>query len=444
MSSFNDYKLKPYIVDAIKDLGFVSPTKVQSLVIPKALKNKSLVVESATGSGKTHAFMIPAFNNLNEFDPSLQIVIIAPTRELAEQLYLVASHIASFSSTEIRIAKAYGGNDRSSDIKKFNNNNPQILIGTIGRIHDLAVNNNALKIHNAKMVIIDEADMIFDERELIEVDHIMAKFIASPTFLIFSATIAKGLRIFLNKYLQNVETIVLEEKNLTNNNIKHLMLQCKAKDKKEILLELLKIISPFLCLIFVNTKENCDELALYLAEYGYKVAKLHGDMSDRDRKQVIKRIRNLEFKYVIATDIASRGIDIEAVSHVINFDLPKDIEFYIHRTGRTARANATGEAISLYSYDDDAYVKLLRNKGLIVNFVKISDNELVLTKLERKIHQKSIMKEIEEKAHQTTTMPKKVKPGYKKKRKLKIEKKIKDAKKAHIKDIYKTRAKNAK
>lgn len=359
-------------------------------------------------------------------------------------MFLVASQIASHSPDEIKIAKAFGGNDRENDIKRFTNSTPQILIGTIGRIHDLVVDANVLKIHNAKMVVIDEADMIFSEEELIEVDHIMGKFIQTPAFLVFSATMPKGLRSFLSKYLQNIETIVLEEKNLTHKNISHLMLQCKARNKKEVLLELLPIINPYLCIIFVNKKEDCDSLAMYLAENGYKIGKLHGDMGDRERKQMIRRIRELEFKYVVATDIAARGIDIEGVSHVINFDLPNDIEFYIHRTGRTARANNLGVSISLYAYEDDEYVKTLRNKGLIVDFVKIDKGELVKTKLERKVHQKSIMKEIEEKAHQTTKMPKKVKPGYKKKRKLEIEKKIKDAKKAHIKDIYKTRAKKDK
>lgn len=443
MSSFKDYHFKEYINEALKEINFTSPTPVQTKVLPKAIKGQSLMVESATGSGKTHSFMIPIFQNLDVHDKSCQAVIISPTRELAEQLYNVASQIAKHSNPEITIAKVMGGIDRDTELKRYEKLEPQIVIGTIGRIHDLVIESNVLKIHNAKTIVIDEADMIFEEKEIVEVDHIMGKIQDMPQFLIFSATISKGLRAFLNKYLQNIETIVLEEKNLTKANIEHLMLQCKAKQKEHVLLDLLKIINPYLAIIFVNKKDKVETLSIMLAENGYKVGKIHGDMNDRDRKQMLRRIKNLEFKYVVASDIAARGIDIEGVSHVVNFDLPVDTEFYIHRTGRTARFNNTGVAISLYAYDDDAYVTGLREKGLVVKFVKISDGELVQTKLIKR-QSRSFVREIEEKVHQQVRMPKKVKPGYKKKRKAEIDKKIRKAKREYIAEIYKRKAKEKK
>ncbi len=443
MSSFKDYHFKEYINEALKEVNFTSPTLVQTKVLPKAIKGQSLMVESATGSGKTHSFMIPIFQNLDVHDKSCQAVIISPTRELAEQLYNVASQIAKHSNPEITIAKVMGGIDRDTELKRYEKLEPQIVIGTIGRIHDLVIESNVLKIHNAKTIVIDEADMIFEEKEIVEVDHIMGKIQDMPQFLIFSATISKGLRAFLNKYLQNIETIVLEEKNLTKVNIEHLMLQCKAKQKEHVLLDLLKIINPYLAIIFVNKKDKVETLSMMLAENGYKVGKIHGDMNDRDRKQMLRRIKNLEFKYVVASDIAARGIDIEGVSHVVNFDLPIDTEFYIHRTGRTARFNNTGVAISLYAYDDDAYVTGLREKGLVVKFVKISDGELVQTKLVKR-QSRSFVREIEEKVHQQVRMPKKVKPGYKKKRKAEIDKKIRKAKREYIAEIYKRKAKEKK
>ncbi|MBE6131083.1 MAG: DEAD/DEAH box helicase [Erysipelotrichaceae bacterium] len=443
MSSFKDYHFKEYINEALKEVNFTSPTLVQTKVLPKAIKGQSLMVESATGSGKTHSFMIPIFQNLDVHDKSCQAVIISPTRELAEQLYNVASQIAKHSNPEITIAKVMGGIDRDTELKRYEKLEPQIVIGTIGRIHDLVIESNVLKIHNAKTIVIDEADMIFEEKEIVEVDHIMGKIQDMPQFLIFSATISKGLRAFLNKYLQNIETIVLEEKNLTKVNIEHLMLQCKAKQKEHVLLDLLKIINPYLAIIFVNKKDKVETLSMMLAENGYKVGKIHGDMNDRDRKQMLRRIKNLEFKYVVASDIAARGIDIEGVSHVVNFDLPVDTEFYIHRTGRTARFNNTGVAISLYAYDDDAYVTGLREKGLVVKFVKISDGELVQTKLVKR-QSRSFVREIEEKVHQQVRMPKKVKPGYKKKRKAEIDKKIRKAKREYIAEIYKRKAKEKK
>lgn len=439
MSSFKDYHFKQYINEALEKINFKSPTPVQAKVLPRAIKKESLIVESATGSGKTHAFLLPVFQNLKENEKTCQTVIISPTRELAEQLYNVASIIAEACPTKINLVKVIGGTDRDNDLKKFEQNNPQIIIGTIGRIHDLVVEKNILKIHNAYCVVIDEADMIFEEEEIMEVDHIIGKIQNNPQFLIFSATIPKGLRVFLNKYLQNVDSIVLEEKTLTTPNIEHIMLQCKAKQKEVVLLDLLKIINPYLALIFVNTKEKVEELAMFLAQNGYKVGKIHGGLEDRERKQMLRRINDLEFHYVISSDIAARGIDILGVSHVINFDLPKDIEFYIHRTGRTARNNTKGIAISLYAYEDDSYVKELRKRGLIVKFMKISNNSLVETKLEKKPTH-SFKKDIETKIHMEVKMPKKVKPGYKKKRKEEIDRRIRKAKREHIEEIYRKKA----
>lgn len=443
MSKFKDYHFKEYINKALLDKNFTDPTLVQSKVIKRAIKKESLMVESATGSGKTLSFLLPVFQTLNEHDNSCQVVILSPTRELAEQLYEVAMHIASFSTVKITIAKVIGGTDRDNELKKYENNPPMIVIGTIGRIHDLVIEKNALKIHNAKQIIIDEADMIFEEKEIVEVDHIMSKIQNNPQFMIFSATISKALRAFLNKYLQNISTIILEEKTLTTSNIEHMMLQCKAKQKIDVLKDLLKIINPYLAIIFVNKKEDVEVLAEEIAKMNIKVGKLHGGMDERDRKQMLKRIKNLEFHYIVASDIAARGIDIEGVSHVINYDLPINTEFYIHRCGRTARNDKTGQAISLYAYDDDAYVSMLREKGLVVKFVKIQSGELVQTKLVKKVTH-SFVKDIENKVHQEVRMPKKVKPGYKKKRKEEIDKKIRKQKRAHIEEIYKKKAREEK
>lgn len=440
MSYFKDYHLKPYIYEALDEIHFKEPTKVQRMVIPEAIAKTSLMVESATGSGKTHSFLIPILQNLDEDNKSVQAVILSPTRELAMQLYNVCTQLVQFSKKEIVVAKAIGGVDRDTEIKKYEKSQPQIVIGTVGRIVDLAITSNVLKIHLAQTIVIDEADMIFEEKEITEVDKIMGKIQGRPQFLIFSATIPKGLRHFLTKYLEKIKIITIKEEELTTKNIEHFMLQCKAKQKEVVLIDLLKIINPFLALIFVNNKEKVDELAMMLAQAGYRIGKLHGAMDDRIRKQTIKRIENLEYQYVVASDIAARGIDIQGVSHVINFDLPNDIEFYIHRTGRTARYKQTGYAYSLYAYQDDDYIKMLQSRGLKPKFVKIQKDELVPAKFTLK-KEPGFAKKIEEEVHSKIKMPKKVKPGYKKKRLEKINKEIKKAKKEHISEIYRNRAK---
>lgn len=440
MSQFTDYHFKRYLNTALSKINFFNPTDVQRKVIPLARSGESLMVESATGSGKTHSFLLPILDKLNEDENYTQAVIISPTRELAMQLYNVCMDLVKYSEKPINVARVIGGENRETEIKRYEKNQPHIVIGTIGRLVDLVINTNVLKIHLANTIVIDEADMIFEEKELLEVDKIMGKIQGKPQFLIFSATIPKGLRHFLNKYLENVKTISIKEENLTTKNISHYMLQCKAKNKQNVLLELLGIINPFLAIIFVNNKETVESLSLVLAENGYRVGKLHGAMEDRARKQMIKRIDALEFQYVVASDIAARGIDIQGVSHVINFDLPNDIEFYIHRTGRTARHKNTGCAYSLYAYQDDSYIKNLQIKGLKPIFVKIIDNEIKETKFYIK-KEPGFAKTIEAEVHSKVKMPKKVKPGYKKKRMEEIKKQIRKAKKEHISEIYRKRAK---
>lgn len=439
MFEFKKFHLKEYINEGLKHIGFSAPTKIQDLVIPKALNNESLVVESATGSGKTHSFLIPVLQQLDESINEVQSIIISPTRELATQLYDVLIELL-VGNSNIRVARVVGGSDRETEVKKYEKNQPHIIVGTIGRISDLVNNQNVLKVFTAKTIVVDEADMIFDQKELVEVDKLIGKIQGKPQFLIFSATIPKGLRTFLNKYLQNVKTITIKEQNLTHTNINHIMVPCKAKDKYVVLKDLLGTINPYLAIIFANTKDGVDELASKLAQDGYRVGKLHGAMEDRIRKQTIRRIHNLEYQYVVASDIAARGIDIQGVSHVINFDLPNDIEFYIHRTGRTARFDKTGNAYSLYSYDDDEYIKMLQAKGLRTQVLKIVNGEFVDAKILRKEIEKSKNVLIEEEVHKKIPVPKKVKPGYKKKRKELIEKTIKKVKKERIKEIYRQKA----
>ena len=434
---FNDYNLKPFINEGLKSINFISPTKIQELVLPRAFKHDSIIVQSATGSGKTHSFLIPILQNLNLEKEEVQAVIISPTRELASQLYEVLLKLTKFSETPINVARAIGGVDREQEIKRFEKGQPHIVIGTIGRLNDLVVESNVLKVHNAKSVVIDEADMIFEEKELEEVDKIMGVVQGNPQFLVFSATIPQGLKTFLKKYLRGIDVISLEEKTLTHKNITHIMVPCKAKDRKDVLLQLMDYINPYLGIIFCNTKETVDELSLFLAEQGLKIGKLHGDLDDRNRKQILKRIANLEFKYIVASDIAARGIDIEGVSHVINYDLPKEVEFYIHRTGRTARFDKTGEAYSLYAYGDDAYVKKLQAKGLEVTFMKLSNG--TLTKAEAPKRPATKAKTYEDELHQKIRLPKKVKPGYKKKRKEEIKKLVSKAKRQHINELYNKR-----
>ena len=435
---FKDYNFKSYIQDALKRLSFDKPTLVQEKVIPEALKKNSLVVESATGSGKTHAFLLPIFQNLDENNKNVQAVILSPTRELAAQLFNVAKEIVE--GTEVDVRLFIGGQNRETEIKRLSSSQPQVVIGTLGRISDLAIKANVLKIYQANTLVVDEADMVFDEKDLVEVDKVISLIQDEPQFLVFSATMPKSLRIFVNKYLSGVDEIIIEEKSLTKDAIEHVMIPCKARAKEEVLLELLETITPYMAIIFANTKEKVDHLSSFLASNNYKVAKIHGDLDERERKQILKRIHDLKYQYIVASDIAARGIDIEGISDVINFDLQKDTEFYIHRSGRTARYEATGRVFSLYTYDTENYVDELKKKGLNPIFMKIVDHELVQTKLP-KSRNLTVVQEAEAALHQKYKLPKKVKPGYKKKRMEKINKELRKVKRSRVEEIYRRKNK---
>ncbi len=436
---FTDLKFKPFIQESLDELGFVETTPVQELVFKQLKSNTNIIVQSATGSGKTHAFLLPIFDRIDINSKTVQTVIIAPTRELATQLFNVASQIAKFGDIDVRLY--IGGSSRENEIRRLNLSQPQIVIGTIGRIYDLAVQANALKIYSAKDLVIDEADMVFEEKAIVEVDKVLSIIVGNPKFWLFSATLTKGLRQFINKYLSGTDEIIIEEKELTKSSIEHCFIPCKAKQKEDVLLNLIEMINPYLLLIFVNTKEKVIELSKFLANNDIKVATLHGDLDDRTRRQTLKRIQDMQYRYIVASDIASRGIDIQGVSHVINFDLPKDTEFYIHRTGRTARYDQTGIAFALYDYDDEHYVEFLRKKGLNVKFKKIVNGELVPTKLEKAIGTQKL-KEKTDAVHAKHPLPKKVKPGYKKKRMEVIKKEIKKIERERIEEIYRKKSRN--
>ena len=439
---FSDYGFKKYINDGLKELGFFEPTPIQELIIPKAISGESLIGKSATGTGKTHAFLLPILQKLDVNDKNVQALIISPTRELATQLYDEVLKITKFNE-DIEVKLYVGGTNRENEIEWLSKKQPQIVVSTIGKLKDLAVKENILKIYTTKMVVIDEADMVFESSEMEEIDSIFALFEDSVQTLVFSATISKQLSAFLNKYLQKSAMYDLSEKKISKETIEHIFIPAKNKNKFELLYSLLQTFTPYLVLIFANTKEKVLEIAKFLASRGLNVTTLSGDLEARERKQVLKRIKDGKVQYVVASDLAARGMDIVGVSHVINFELPKDIDFYTHRTGRTARYDGTGQSISFYEFSDDTYMHKLEAKGLKCVYMAIKDNTLVPTKERNKIIRKaSAVKKMEEQLHYSTPMPKKVKPGYKKKRKEEIERKLKKFKRQHIEEIY--RKKNKK
>ena len=415
---FNGFDLKEEIVNALNDLHFKSFTPIQQEILPLALNNKSLIGQSKTGSGKTHAFLIPIFNKLDINLKECQAIILSPTRELAMQIYNVCSHMNKFFNDEIDIRIYTGGSDRLKEIKRLENSQPQIVIGTPGRISDLTIKANALKAFTAKTLVVDEADMAFEIGFLDDIDLIAGR-LENPQIMVFSATIKEEIKPFLRKYIQSEKHVKVD---LELNKIRHILIPIKGRDKFMLLSWLINNINPYLCLIFGNKKADCELIAEYLLNNNVKVGILHGGLGARERKRVLNDINNLKYQYVVVSDIAARGIDIQGVSHVINFSLPTDFEFYIHRSGRTARNNSDGISYSFTEFKNEDYWKSLENKGITFEYLDLKPNGFNTYNPNRRIDRVKPISEERKKAEKYVPKAKKVTPGYKKKRAKEVKK----------------------
>ncbi|OFP95125.1 DEAD/DEAH box helicase [Streptococcus sp. HMSC067A03] len=413
---FTEFKFKDYIQEALIDLNFVEATEVQEKLIPIVLAGRDLVGESKTGSGKTHTFLLPIFQKMNEDADNVQAVITAPSRELATQIYQAARQIATFSDKEIRVAHYVGGTDKNRQIGKLAFSQPHIVIGTPGRIYDL-VKSGDLAIHKANTFVVDEADMTLDMGFLETVDKIASSLPKELQFLVFSATIPQKLQPFLKKYLSNPVIEQIKTKTVISDTIENWLISTKGQDKNAQIYQITQLLQPYLAMIFVNTKTRADELHSYLTAQGLKVAKIHGDVPPRERKRIMNQVKNLEFEYIVATDLAARGIDIEGVSHVINDAIPQDLSFFIHRVGRTGRNRLPGTAITLYQPSDDSYIRELEKLGIqfIPKMIKADEFQDTYDRDRRSNREKRQEKLDTEMIGLVKKKKKKIKPGYKKK-----------------------------
>lgn len=414
--TFKDFNLKPFLNEALTEIGFQTPTEVQQRLIPVIKKGKSVVGQSQTGSGKTHTFLLPIFNAIDLAVHEVQAVITTPSRELAYQIYGAAKQLAKHSKTEILVQNYVGGTDKLRQIEKLKHHQPQIVIGTPGRILDL-MRSNALDVHNAHYLVVDEADMTLDLGFLKETDAIASALPKDLQMMVFSATIPQKLKPFLQKYMNDPVVEVVENKTVISPTIDNWLLSTKGRDKKQLIYQLLTLGEPYLALVFANTKERADELTTYLRHQGLKVAKIHGGIQPRERKRLMREIQNLEYQYVVATDLAARGIDIEGVSHVINDDLPEDLEFFVHRVGRTGRNNLKGIAITLYVPSEEAQIEELEKMGVTFVPKALKNGEIVDSydrnrRQKRRTRQESLDPKM---IGMVKKAKKKRKPGYKNK-----------------------------
>lgn len=433
MATFQDFKLQEYCNQVIKELGFKKPTPIQEKVIPLVLKNRDIIGISQTGTGKSHAFLLPIMSRIDVNKDCVQAVITAPTRELASQLFNNAKTFTKYLP-ELRVSLIVGGSDRQRAVNKLSIQ-PHVVIGTPGRIKDLSLDAQALQITTAKTFVVDEADMTLEFGYLEDIDAVAGKMADDLQMMVFSATIPQNLRPFLKKYMQSPITIEINSKLATTANVEHILLATKHQDRYDVLKKIMAIIDPYICIIFANKRTEVSKITRQLREDGYKVGEIHGDLEPRERKKMMRQINNNEYQYIVATDIAARGIDIDGVSHVINMQFPTEPDFYIHRSGRSGRGNYTGICYSMYDTTDEKNIAILERKGIEFKNMQLKNGQFVdlgqREKRKKRIRQQT---ELEKQVQMIIRKPKKVKPGYKKKRKYQVEQVVRKQKRAMIRD----------
>lgn len=443
MSKFSNYHWKQSVTDFINLEGFTEPTSIQQKVFTEACKGKSIIASAATGTGKTHAFLIPIMESIDTSKSQIQAIICTPTRELATQIYN-RSKLMCKADKQLNIALISGGIEKSRMREKLKNL-PHIVIGTPGRIKDMFLNEKTLPLHQAQILVIDEADMTFEYGFLDDVDAFTSKLKADIQIMLFSATIPKALQPFLKKYMQHPIQIHLNDKKNMPKEIQHILIPCHEKSMSEKLFEILPIIQPYICLIFANTRKEVSDIAKSMRDASYDIIEIHGDLTPRERQKSMKLLMQHKTTYIIASDIASRGIDIEGITHVISLGFPSQIDFYIHRAGRTGRANKTGITYALYKEKDDQAIRTLEKKGIHFEHQRVQNN--VLQDI-MPLHKKKFQKNDELERDIAKILAKKkqvVKPGYKQKRKKAVQNLKQKAKRAIIqKDIKRQQIEKAK
>lgn len=416
-------------------------TSVQEKVLKEIKNKRDLIVKSDTGTGKTHAFLFAILELIDPTVDQTQALILAPTRELAMQIQNFAREITTLDE-RITTELAIGGMDNSR-LKKKIEKQPMILITTPGKFLDI-LSWSVLRLDFIKALVIDETDMMLDYGFINEVDTIASRLSNDTLFMLYSATIPTGLRAFIKKYLKHPIEIVSTEEKLKPR-IDHILINQRHREMNEAVLDVLSAINPLLAVVFTNTKVQAGEVARYLRDYGIECVELHGDVSDRGRKQVLNQINSKRVQYIVATDLAARGIDLPEISHVINAGLPNhDLDFYTHRSGRTGRSGRQGYSISIVTQKDQGAVTRLMKKGLRFEYKRVKDGALEEVRpwfnLEKRT--KQLDPEIVQVLHRKNV---KIKPGYKVKRKREIErltnKKKRNMIQQEIRDQKKERAK---
>ena len=434
--NFSSYNLSKDLIEVINNLGYIDLTPIQEATITKVLKGKSLICKSETGSGKTHAFLIPTLNNVDRDLNAIQVLIVTPTTILANQTYEFARAICEqIEGLSCKVFTSSKDKNKNLEELSYGKEMPKVVIGTPGRIVDLLINNKT-NISRINTIVLDEADMLLDDSYINDIVTLMER-INPKQRLIFTATMKNHLISDTYKFVGAEEIIDINKKDKVNHNVSHHFVNLKHKDVVESLVNFLNITNPFYTLVLASQNTQVEKIYNALNYKGIRCAIINGDMESRERKITMRRIRNGEFNLIICSDIASRGIDLEDVTTVISIDLPTDLDYYYHRAGRTGRNNKKGDSYIFFNDDNMSLVNKLieKNKNISFDYYVLRSDSLkkVETASGKKKQEKNEVLEAKIRKEVSKVRSKKVKPGYKKK----VKEAVKKAKAQHKQEIIK-------
>jgi ATP-dependent RNA helicase DeaD len=384
--TFEDLLLSPEIDSAIKNMGFKNPTEIQQKAIPIIKQGLDIIGKSQTGTGKTLSFAIPALELLDTKKLGVQVLVLCPTRELAVQAAQEVLRLSKFKKG-VKIADVYGGAAMDRQILKLKTAN--FVVGTPGRIMD-HLKRGSLQINNLKMAILDEADEMLSMGFIEDIKTILQYTPKQKQTILFSATMPPEILDLTKKFLKNPTLVEKNRKQVTVENISQSYYNVPASKRASALIGLFLYHDPKLSIIFCNTKKMVDLVTTYLRNNNLQAEGLHGDMKQNQRNAVMNSFKNGDVKILVATDVAARGIDVQNIDWVVNYDIPQNVEYYVHRIGRTGRAGKAGQAITICSGRSQAEV--LKRIGRIV---KSNITEQKLPKIDEilaKIHEKDANK----------------------------------------------------
>ncbi len=358
--TFKDLPISQETLKSIEKKGFKCPTEIQAKAIPVIYEGKDLIAQAQTGTGKTAAFGIPIVDKVDPKRKKIQALILVPTRELAIQ---VAKELKDLGrSKKIFVLPVYGGKSIQNQIRFLKNGKDVIVVGTPGRVRDL-IERGVLKLDSVETFVLDEADRMLDMGFIEDIEFIFNKAPKEKQTLLFSATMPLSIKSLAEKFLkEDYETIKVNPEEVTVDKIKQYAYRVDEKSQFSKLTESLSETPDKKAIIFTETKKGADELASKLRKEGFNASAIHGDFSQAKREKVLKAFRDNKLKILVATDVAARGLDIKDVDVVYNYSLPRDVESYVHRIGRTGRAGREGIAISIMKPSEDRQFSLIKKK----------------------------------------------------------------------------------